>query len=59
MSELDLHRRNTLLTALHDVPQAIITTTDWTDFAPTFRDQAQRFHVHGGVVQPVTSDYTI
>lgn len=54
MSELDQRRRNTLLSALHDVPQAIVTTTDWEDFSPTFRQQAQRFHVHGGTVQPIT-----
>jgi DNA replication and repair protein RecF len=53
MSELDLHRRNTLLEALTGVEQAIITTTDWEDFAPDFRAQAQRFSVHGGTVTPL------
>ncbi len=52
MSELDLHRRNTLLETLSGVEQAIITTTDWADFAPDFRTQAQRFTVHAGHVEP-------
>lgn len=53
MSELDEHRRNTLLRALEGVEQAIVTTTDWDDFSPAFRAQAQRFHVHGGTVVAV------
>ena len=53
MSELDLQRRNTLLGALAGVEQAIITTTDWEDFAPEFRQQAQLFHVHTGQVHAV------
>ena len=55
MSELDQHRRNTLLDALAGVEQAIVTTTDWADFSPAFRAQAQLFHVHGGVVEAVTA----
>lgn len=55
MSELDLQRRNTLLHALTGVEQAIVTTTDWSDFAPDFRRQAQLFHVHGGAVSPVAA----
>ncbi|MFZ4658551.1 MAG: DNA replication/repair protein RecF [Caldilineaceae bacterium] len=53
MSELDAQRRSTLLSALTGVEQAIITTTDWADFAPEFRQQAQLFHVHAGQVLPV------
>lgn len=53
MSELDAQRRSTLLGALTGVEQAIITTTDWADFAPEFRQQAQLFHVHAGQVLPV------
>ncbi len=37
MSELDDVRRSTLLTALEDVRQALLTTTDWDDFTPEFR----------------------
>jgi DNA replication and repair protein RecF len=50
MSELDARRRAMLLTVLADVPQAVITTTDWDDFAPDFRDQAQRLHVWEGTI---------
>ncbi|MBP8293777.1 MAG: DNA replication/repair protein RecF [Caldilineaceae bacterium] len=53
MSELDAQRRSTLLAALNGVPQAIITTTDWEDFAPDLRARAQCFHVSGGAVIPV------
>jgi len=56
MSELDVQRRNTLLSALDGVEQAIITTTDWADFAPEFRQQAQLFHVHTGKIDAVTDD---
>ena len=45
MSELDARRRATLLSALHGVRQAILTTTDWDDFTPEFREQAQCYHV--------------
>ena len=53
MSELDAQRRATLLTVLADVPQAIVTTTDWEDFTPAFQAQAQRLQVAGGVVVAV------
>jgi DNA replication and repair protein RecF len=52
MSELDAHRRQTLLTALHNTQQAIITTTDLTDFTPEFRAAAQLLHVQNGTVKP-------
>lgn len=51
MSELDRQRRQMLLAALNGVEQALITTTDWEDFAPDLRDQAQLLQVQGGVVQ--------
>ncbi|HMN27017.1 MAG TPA: hypothetical protein PKE45_02590, partial [Caldilineaceae bacterium] len=50
MSELDAQRRHTLLTALGDTQQAIITTTDWEDFAPEFLSAAQRLTVAAGAV---------
>ena len=53
MSELDAQRRSTLLTALDGVQQAIITTTDWEDFAPEFRASAALFQVCAGVVKPL------
>lgn len=52
MSELDAQRRATLLAALEGVPQAIITATDWEDFSPDFRAQAQLLRVEGGLLAP-------
>jgi DNA replication and repair protein RecF len=52
MSELDARRRSTLLAALADARQVILTTTDWEDFSPEFRAQAQCFSVLGGAVTP-------
>jgi DNA replication and repair protein RecF len=54
MSELDAQRRSMLLAALEGVQQAIITTTDWDDFTPQFRNAAQRMHVCAGGVQAWT-----
>jgi DNA replication and repair protein RecF len=52
MSELDIHRRQTLLGALASVTQAVVTTTDWTDFSPELLEQAQTLHVTSGVLSP-------
>jgi len=54
MSELDAHRRSTLLAALEGVEQAILTTTDWDDFTPEFRSAAQCLHVRAGEVFPAS-----
>ena len=54
MSELDAQRRSTLLAVLQDVPQAVVTTTDWDDFTPEFRRHAQLLTVTAGVVIPAT-----
>lgn len=59
MSELDARRRGTLLAALDGVDQAIITTTDWDDFAPEFRAAARRYHVHAGTVEAVGESETV
>lgn len=53
MSELDAERRSMLLAVIDDVPQAIVTTTDWDDFSPAFRQRARRFRVHSGIVEAV------
>ena len=50
MSELDAQRRSMLLDALEGVPQAILTTTDWADFTPEFRGEAQLLHVSEGTI---------
>ncbi len=52
MSELDARRRSTLLHALDGVRQAILTTTDWEDFTPDFRREAQLYAVLNGSVTP-------
>jgi DNA replication and repair protein RecF len=52
MSELDAQRRSMLLEVLDGVEQAIITTTDWEDFAPEFCRQAQCIHVCEGTLIP-------
>ena len=52
MSELDAQRRATLLAALAGVSQAVVTATDWEDFSPEFRAQAQLLHVDGGLLSP-------
>ena len=51
MSELDAQRRSMLLEVLAGVEQAIITTTDWEDFSPDFRAQAQLLHVCAGTLK--------
>ncbi|MFZ1755342.1 MAG: DNA replication/repair protein RecF [Caldilineaceae bacterium] len=53
MSELDAQRRATLLAALDGVTQAIVTATDWEDFSPAFRAQAQLLHVDNGQLASV------
>ncbi len=54
MSELDAQRRHRVLDLVAQVPQAILTTTDWADFTPEFLAQAQCLEVHDGVLRPVT-----
>ncbi|GIV80500.1 MAG: DNA replication and repair protein RecF [Litorilinea sp.] len=55
MSELDARRRRTLLQVLDGVAQAIVTTTDWEDFTPEFRRQAQLLQVRNGTVEPASA----
>ncbi|MCL4828953.1 MAG: DNA replication/repair protein RecF [Caldilinea sp.] len=53
MSELDAERRAMLLAVIDNVPQAVVTTTDWEDFTPEFRQRARCFYVHSGIVEAV------
>lgn len=53
MSELDVQRRAALLTALADVRQGIVTTTDWGQFSTEFQQNAQRLQIEAGVATPV------
>jgi DNA replication and repair protein RecF len=54
MSELDATRRHSLLDALEEVTQALVTTTDWSDFAPEMLRQARTMRVEGGRLNPGT-----
>jgi DNA replication and repair protein RecF len=53
MSELDETRREMLLEVLAGVEQAIVTTTDWGDFSPSFREQAQLLRVEAGQIEEI------
>lgn len=53
MSELDAIRRHTLLDALAQVDQALVTTTDWGDFTPELLAQARRWQVKQGTLDRV------
>ena len=53
MSELDARRRARVMAMVDGVDQAILTTTDWTDFTDEFRAQAHLLQVTGGQVEPV------
>lgn len=52
MSELDANRRAMLLDALHIVPQAIVTTTDWRHFDHDLLAAALKLHVQDGQLHP-------
>jgi len=52
MSELDQERRRRVLDLVLAVPQAIVTTTDWSDFTSEFLAQVHRLQVTGGVIHP-------
>ncbi len=53
MSELDAIRRRTLLDALAQVDQALVTTTDWNDFTPELLARARRWQVAQGALERV------
>jgi DNA replication and repair protein RecF len=54
MSELDAARRHMLLDVLGGVVQAVVTTTDWSDFSPELLAQGRRLRVERGRVLAVT-----
>jgi DNA replication and repair protein RecF len=55
MSELDAGRRARVMGMVDGVEQAIITTTDWTDFTDEFRVQAHLLQLTAGQIQVVTA----
>ena len=51
MSELDARRRARVMGMIDGVEQAILTTTDWSDFTHEFRDQAFLLQVAAGQIE--------
>ena len=51
MSELDAHRRQQIISIVDQAGQAIITTTDWEDFPPDFRERANLLSVTMGRIE--------
>lgn len=48
LSEMDASRRDSVLAALGDVDQMLVTGTDWDRFSASFLDDASLFFVEGG-----------
>jgi DNA replication and repair protein RecF len=56
LSEMDAARRKSVLAAIGDVDQMMVTGTDWDRFPDDFLARASRLEVEGGSVQaPVSS----
>jgi DNA replication and repair protein RecF len=53
MSELDASRRARVMGMVDGVEQAILTTTDWTDFTDEFRAQAHLLQITSGEIEVV------
>jgi DNA replication and repair protein RecF len=53
MSELDADRRAHVMDIVDRAGQALLTTTDWTDYSPDFRQRAKLFSVTMGQVMEV------
>jgi DNA replication and repair protein RecF len=54
MSELDETRRQEIITIVNQAGQSLLTTTDWADYAPEFRQRAKCFSVTMGQLQEVS-----
>lgn len=52
MSELDAHRRQQIITLIEQAGQSLLTTTDWSDYDPGFRERAKLLVVRRGQIQP-------
>ncbi len=55
MSELDADRRRHIINIVNQAEQAILTTTDWDDYEPAFRQQATCFTVSMGQLQETSN----
>jgi len=56
LSEMDAGRRHSVLAALGDAEQMMVTGTDWDRFPPGFLAGASQFEVAGGSVLPRVPD---
>lgn len=54
MSELDARRRARVMAMVDGVEQAILTTTDWTDFSHEFCAQAHLLQLTAGYIEEVS-----
>jgi len=55
MSELDASRRARVMSMVDGVEQAVLTTTDWTDFTDEFRAQAHLLQIKEGHIDVVAA----
>jgi len=55
LSEMDASRRDSVLAALGDVDQMIVTGTDWDRFSASFLDDASLFAVEAGSARPLAA----
>jgi len=55
LSEMDGSRRDSVLAALGDVDQMLVTGTDWDRFSGSFLDGASLFAVEAGSAQPLAA----
>ncbi len=53
MSELDAERRQQIIAIVEEAGQSVLTTTDWEDYDPAFRQKAKLFAVNMGQLTEV------
>lgn len=56
MSELDAERRRQVIGIVDQAGQALLTTTDWDDYEPDFRQRAKLFAVSMGRLEEIHND---
>ena len=56
LSEMDAARRSSVLAAIGDVDQMMVTGTDWDRFPQSFLEGASQYEVERGSVQPLAPD---
>ncbi len=57
MSELDAERRRHIIAIVDQAGQALLTTTDWDDYSPDFRQRARLFSVTMGQLEEVSESF--